>query len=151
MSVKIGYQCKLYRASAVLAAADSGAVTGATWNEMTNVQDAETTCEYDEAEGTTRANNGWEQTYTTIKKGEIGWTMVWDTADAGFTAIKDAFFNNTPVALAGMDGAIATAGSQGLVSNFSITQFKRSEPIKGIVTVNVTAKVKSFTQWYTAS
>lgn len=40
--------------------------------------------------------------------------MVWDTADAGFTAIKNAYFNNTLIGMAAMDGPIATNGNQGL-------------------------------------
>ncbi len=63
--------------------------------------------------------------------------MVWDTADAGFTAIKDAFFNNTEIGLQVLDGA---AGS-GLEADFSITNFSRNEQLEEALTVSVTAKV----------
>ena len=66
--------------------------------------------------------------------------MVWDTADAGFTAIKDAFFNNTPIEFAALDGDVATAGSQGLRATMAITNFSRNEPLEKAITVSVTAK-----------
>ena len=71
------------------------------------------------------------------------WTcreMVWDTTDANFTAIQQGFFNNTPVEFAIMDGAIATAGSQGLRATMSITNFSRSEALEEAIMVSVTAK-----------
>jgi hypothetical protein len=63
--------------------------------------------------------------------------MVWDTADAGFTAIKNAFFNNAVIGLQVLDG---TSG-QGLQADFSITNFSRSEALEEAITVSVTAKV----------
>ena len=48
-----------------------------------------------------------------------------------------------------MDGDIATTGSEGFVSNFSITNFNRGEPLEEAVTVSVTAKPSSKQQWYT--
>ena len=66
--------------------------------------------------------------------------MLWDTADANFTAIKDAFFNGTSVEFAVMDGDIATAGSQGLRASMAITGFSRNEPLEEAMSVSVTAK-----------
>ena len=65
--------------------------------------------------------------------------MLWDTADANFTAIKDAFFNGTSVEFAVMDGDIATAGSQGLRASMAITAFSRNEPLEEAMSVSVTA------------
>ncbi|MBZ0172447.1 MAG: hypothetical protein K8E66_08715, partial [Phycisphaerales bacterium] len=70
----------------------------------------------------------------------VEFEMVWDTADPGFTAIKDAFFNGTNLDLAVMDGDITQTGTQGLRAEFSITSFSRSEPLEEAITVSVTAK-----------
>ena len=62
--------------------------------------------------------------------------MVGDTGDAGFTAIKNAFFNNDPTARRSRRGR-----GQGLQADFSITNFSRSEALEEAITVSVTAKV----------
>jgi hypothetical protein len=66
--------------------------------------------------------------------------MVWDTDDAGFTAIKDAYFNDTLIGLAVMDGDVSTQGSQGLWADCMITDFSRDEPLEEAISVKVTAK-----------
>jgi len=38
--------------------------------------------------------------------------MVWDTADASFEAIRDAFFAGTAIELAVMDGDITVVGNE---------------------------------------
>jgi len=91
-----------------------------------------------EADVTTRANNGWRATIATLRDGSVEWEMVWDTADAGFTAIKNAYFNGTIIGLSVMDGDIASG--QGLQADFSITNFSRSEPLEEAITVSITAK-----------
>lgn len=49
-----------------------------------------------EADLTTRASGGWRATEGTLKDASVEFEMVWDTEDAGFTAIKDAYFGGTP-------------------------------------------------------
>ena len=60
--------------------------------------------------------------------------------DAGFTAIKDAWFGNTSIEFAILDGDVGVAGSQGLRGTFSVTKFSRSEPLEEALSVSVTAK-----------
>jgi len=132
MGVKLGMEAKLYR--------NSGSYSTPTWVEMPNVKDLTLNLEAGEADVTTRGNNGWRATVATLKDGSIEFEMVWDTADAGFTAIQQAYFGNTPIEFAVMDGGITASGSQGLRATFSITKFSRSEPLEEAVTVSVTAK-----------
>ena len=47
-----------------------------------------------------------------------------------------------------MDAAIASVASEGLAGNFTIHTFNRSEPLEGVVVVDVTAKPSSYTAWY---
>ncbi len=132
MSIKLGMEAKLYY--------DASGVGGSSWTELDNVKDLTLNLETGEADVTTRGNQGWRATVATLKDGSIEFKMVWDTEDSGFTAIKNAYFNNTAISFAIMDGDIATAGSQGLQADFSITNFSRNEPLEEAVTVSVTAK-----------
>jgi hypothetical protein len=120
----------------------------ATWTEQSNVKDLTLNLETGEADATTRGNNGWRATLATLKEGSIEFEMLWDSADSGFTAIKDAWLNSNEIALAAMDGDIATSGNQGLASNFTVTNFSRNEPLEEAITVNVTVKPSSQTTWY---
>jgi TP901-1 family phage major tail protein len=132
MAIRLGMEAKVYR--------NTGTWAMPTWVEITNVRDVTLNLETGEADVTTRANSGWRATAATLKEASVEFEMVWDTADAGFTAIKDAFFNGTNIDLAVMDGDITVAGTQGLRAEFSITAFSRSEPLEEAITVSVTAK-----------
>jgi len=126
MAIKLGMEAKLYYGTA-----------GATANtELINVKDVTLNLETGEADVTTRGNQGWRATVATLKNGTVEFEMIWDTGDAGFAAIKDAYFNNTAIALAILDGA----NGEGLDADFSITNFSRNEPLEEAITVSVTAK-----------
>ena len=130
MAIKLGMD-------AVLNYKTGGVGGGGSWTELSKVKDVTLSLETGEADITTRANSGWRATVGTLKEASVEFEMVWDTADAGFTAIKDAFFNNTEIGLQVLDGA---SGS-GLEADFSITNFSRSEQLEEALTVSVTAKV----------
>jgi hypothetical protein len=125
-------EAKLYR--------NTGTYATPTWVEMTNVKDLTLNLEAAEADVTTRGNAGWRATIAALKDGSIEFEMVWDPADAGFTAIQDAYFNNTTVEFAVMDGDVTSTGTQGLRATMSITKLTRSEPLEQAITVSVTAK-----------
>jgi len=133
MGIRLGMEAKLYY--------NAGGMGGSGgWTELANVKDVTLNLEAGEADVTTRANAGWRATVATLKEGSIEFEMVWDTADGGFSAIKNAYFNNTPIAFAVMDGPVDDAGSQGLQADFSITNFSRNEALEEAITVNITAK-----------
>jgi hypothetical protein len=130
--IKLGMEAKLYR--------NDGTYAAPTWTEMLNVKDLTLNLEAGEADVTTRGNAGWRATIASLKDGSIEFDMVWDTADASFTAIKDAFFAGTTIDFAVMDGDVAGSGSQGLRAEMSITGFSRSEALEEAMMVSVTAK-----------
>ena len=132
MAIKLGMEAKLYR--------NSGTFGTPTWAELTNVKDVTLNLEKGEADVTTRANNGWKATAATLKDASVEFEMVWDTTDTGFTAIQQAYFNNTPIELAVMDGPIATAGSQGLRATMQVNNFSREEKLEDAIMVKVTCK-----------
>lgn len=132
MTIKLGMEAKLYR--------NTGDYATPNWVEMLNVKDLTLNLEASEADVTTRGNGGWRATIAALKDGSIEFEMVWDTADADFTAIQQAFFNNTEIEFTVLDGDVGTTGSQGLRATMSITNFSRSEALEEAITVSVTAK-----------
>jgi hypothetical protein len=92
MGVKFGFNAQLeYNTSGVGGAGS--------WETLSNAKDVTLSLETAEADATTRANNGWRATVAGLKDGSVEFEMVWDTGDAGFTAVKDAFMNNTVLGL----------------------------------------------------
>jgi hypothetical protein len=143
---RLGLEAKLYFKV-------GGVASVGPWVELTNVKDLTLSLETGEADVTTRATLGWKATIGTLREASIEWEMVWAGAtDAGFTAIKDAFFQGKLIGLAVMDGDIATTGNQGLHADCSITQFSREEPLAEALTAKITAKPSLSTvapQWVT--
>jgi hypothetical protein len=130
MAIKLGMEAALkYKVG--------GQGGAGSWTALGNTRDVTLNLEAGEADVTTRANSGWRATVATLKEASVEFEMVWDTGDAGFTAIKNAFFGNDPIGLQVLDGA----SGQGLQADFSITNFTRSEALEEAITVSVTAKV----------
>lgn len=130
MAIRLGMEAKLlYKVG--------GQAGAGSWVVMGNTKDVTLNLEAGEADVTTRANSGWRATVATLKEASVEWEMVWDTADAGFTAVKNAFFDNEPIGLQILD----ETDGQGLQADFSITNFSRSEALEEAITVSVTAKV----------
>ena len=132
MGVRLGMEARLYRNSASYATP--------TWVEVTNVKDVTLNMEKGEADVTTRANNGWRATVGTLKDASVEFQMVWDTADAGFTEIQQAFFGNTPIEFAIMSGDITDPESEGLRATCDIFSFTRNEALEEAIMVDVSIK-----------
>jgi len=126
MAVKLGMK-------AVLKYGTAGSTATTT---LGNVRNVTLSLETGEADVTTRANQGWRATAATLKDGSVEFEMVWDTDDAGFTAIRNAWFSSEPLALAILDGP----NGQGLDADFVVTSFSRNEPLEEAITASVTAK-----------
>jgi hypothetical protein len=126
MAIKLGMDAKAYYGEAGTTAT----------TELTNIKDLTLNLETGEADVTTRGNQGWRATIATLKDGSVEFEMIWDSGDAGFTAIKTAYFTNTPISLAILDGE----NGEGLDADFSITNFSRNEPLEEALSVSVTAK-----------
>jgi hypothetical protein len=132
MAVKLGMAAVLNR--------NTGSFASPTWNPIPNVKDLTLSLETGEADATTRGNNGWRATVATLKDASLEFEMVWDTEDDDFTAIRNAFLNNTPIEMAVLDGAHSVPGSQGLRASFMVTSFTRNEPLEEVITVSVSLK-----------
>ena len=133
MAIRLGME-------AVLNYKTGGQNGAGSWVELANVRDVTLSLEAGEADVTTRANSGWRAVVATLKEASVEFGMVWDTADAGFGAVKDAYLNNAPIGMQILDGSSSGAG-EGLQADFMITSFSRSESLEEAITVSVTAKV----------
>lgn len=126
MALKLGMEAKLYY----------GVAGSTATNEITNVKDLTVNLETGEADVTTRANAGWRATVPTLKSGTIEFEMVWDTEDAAFAAMMDAWLNNTAIAILALDAESGT----GLDADCSVTNFTCNQPLEEAITASVTVK-----------
>ena len=145
MAYKFGINAKLYY--------DVAGVANDTWTECDIVHgDVTLAIDKAEADATTRAMGGWKAIVAKMKDASIEFEMIWDTAEAAFTALQDAFLNDTVIGIACMDAAIATVGSEGLKADMCVTRFHRVEPEEGAQLVQVTLKPTysdTAPAWYT--
>jgi hypothetical protein len=100
-----------------------------------------------EADVTTRANSGWKQNIATLKECEISFDLPLDPSDAGYIAVRAAFMGGTLLGFAALTGDKAVSGNEGIVGDFTVTEFTRSEPIEEAQSVSVTAKLYTFKEW----
>ena len=129
---KLGMEGKLYYNAASYDTPD--------WREILNAKDVNLNLEKGEADVTSRGNAGWRATVGTLKEGSIEFEMVWDTEDEGFAALQAAWFGDTPIEMAVMDGDIAASGSQGLRATMSVISFSRSEPLEEAMGASLVVK-----------
>jgi len=132
MGAILGLKGKTYR--------NTGTYETPVWTEMKNIKDLSLKMEKGEADATTRGNNGWEAVISSLKKGSLEWAMVYDTDDPDFTALHTAWFADTPIEFAVMDGDITTSGSQGLRASMEVFGFGREEQLTEAMEVPITAK-----------
>lgn len=134
---------------------NTGTYATPTWDLIGNVKDLTLSLEKDETDVTTRASGGWKEFVDGMKDATIEFGMLWDTGDADFTAIKDAFTGNTSIEVLVLDGLVATAGSQGLRVTCMVKSFTRNENLGEALMVDVSLRpVKNSNAapaWYTAT
>ena len=124
---------KLYR--------NAGSYSAPSWTEIDFVKDLNVNTEQTEVDVTTRGGAGHRLTKAGIRDTTIEFEIDFDTADASFTSLRDAYLNRTDIELLALNGSSATSGNQGVRGNFQVTNFSRNEPLDGHLTVNVTCKI----------
>jgi hypothetical protein len=138
----MGFDCKLYRNTAVTGSAINFA--SPTWDLIPNVRDASVQMEMDEADTTIRGSvGGAKLTNPATLSLTIEFSMVWDTADADMLALRTAMFARTAVDLLAIDqtttGGVSPYG-QGPRAVCALFAGNRPEPVNGLVTYDVVAK-----------
>jgi len=140
---QLGMNAKIYEG------AEGAALEALT--ELDNVKDVTVTLEAGEADVSTRANSGWRATAATLRECTVEFEMLWKPGDEAFEDVKDAFLAGDLLRLAPLTGARDAAGSEGPVGDYAITGFTRNEPLEEGITVSVTAKLATFSEWLTVS
>ena len=133
MSVKLGDEMKLYYCV-------DGHGGTPVWTELAIVRDVKLNNSKGEADVSTRAGGGWKATVAALKDAGIEFEVVWDTENAGFQAVMDAYFDDTVIGLAVTDGPIDESGTQVFRADCAVLKFDRNEPLENAVTVSVAAK-----------
>lgn len=129
MGSQLGMKAKLYYKV-------GGIAGGGSWLELTNIRDVTFNLETDEADVTVRGNLGWRATEPTLSEGSVEFEMIWDSAHAGFQAVKDAYFNRAIIGFRVLD-----ENGEGLEADYKITNLSRNEPLTEAITASVTAKI----------
>ena len=121
MAITLGLACKFYR--------NTGSPSSPTWTVIDNVTDVTMSLSTDIADVTTRGAAGWKAQVPTLKDGTISFEMIADKSDANYTALFNAFLNNTSLDCAAADGPIATTGTTYFRALFSISKFEITEAL----------------------
>ena len=151
---RLGYQGVLYYCATPLngrpgdSPDPSNDFLDATWIEFDNVMDVDNQFQSEKVDTTTRAEAklGWASEIQTIKSGVMTVTMRHKPGDTAFEAFRDAWLFGKEIALLDLDGPIDELGNSGLVGNFTLS-YNFKKPVKGIMTVEVTASVSSYPNW----
>lgn len=133
-------------------------VTGLEGGEVfvlaTNIRDLSLNMDKATDDVSVRGGNGFRQVVGTLRDGSVEFQMVYDTADATFTAFHNAFFidANRVIGLFVADGVLATIGTQGLKGDFMVTGFSVTQNLEEASKVDVTCQLtfSSFVPvWFT--
>ncbi|MDD5699513.1 MAG: hypothetical protein PHH77_12940 [Victivallaceae bacterium] len=124
---KIGFEAKIFYGTAGTTAS----------TELKHVQDSVSlNIEKGSAEVAVRSS-GWKKVLSGLKDASVEFTLAGDTSDAGFLAIQNAFFNDTPIALFIAD---AETGGVGLDADFEVISFNRTEDLEEVINYAVSVK-----------
>jgi hypothetical protein len=120
--------------------------------EVDNVKDLSTDFTAGEADVTTRGSDGWRETMASLRESTVTFQMVWKPGDDAFDAIQEAFLDNELLAFAVLDQAPDELDdkSQGLVGNFSVTNFSQTQNLEEAQMVDVTIKLAEYGYWHPA-
>ncbi len=109
-------------------------------DEVPNVRDLNLNLEKGEADVTTRGNNGWRARRATLKDGTVEFQMVYNEADADFTAFLAAWLKGTTIACAVLTSDKETEGTQGLWADFEVFDFSEGQELENAQLVNVSLR-----------
>ena len=132
MAIVLGLAAKIYR--------NTGTFATPIWDEIDNVVNLTINLEKADADVSTRGGDGWRQIAVTLKDGTVDFEMIWDKGDADFTAIKDAFFDNTQIDIWALDGDSTTSGNEGLRAEMEVANFTRNEELEDALRVDVSLR-----------
>lgn len=108
--------------------------------EMSKLTDVTMNLEKNEVDVSTRGNNGWEAILSALRKASCELKFVYDTSDTTQQTILSAWLTDANVALALLDGASSTTGTQGLWADFTVSSVTKEEGKDGAQMLSATVK-----------
>ena len=132
MKNKHGYEGAIYIQT-------DGVAGSAGWSEVTIARDVNLNLGHTEGDFSSRGGE-WKATEPGMKEASIDIQILWDTDDARFTELRDAWLNKTALGVRILDGDESTPGSEGLKADFKVFDFGRPEPLEGQMVCNLTLK-----------
>jgi hypothetical protein len=116
-----------------------------------NCRDVTVTLDSETVEITSRESEGFKSEVTTTKSATIEFEAKWKKGDTFFNWLRDAWANSAEIAAIAYDGPFATTGNSGLIGNFTVPGFSRSEPIGDIMRSNIRMVGSSYNKWVTTA
>jgi hypothetical protein len=138
MAFVLGLNHKLYYQSTGTRAAwpASGAAPGLAL--ISNARDVTFSGDAATADVSTRGGGKFRQQVATLNDAEVEFEMVYDTTDTAFTFMRAAWIAGSVFGVAVLDGASATAGTQGLWMDAVVTGFEWNQELEEAGKVSVT-------------
>ena len=134
MAIRLGLDAKLWIASTTTAQGEG------TYAEVTNARSVSLSLESAEADVTTRGNAGWRANLPTLKDATIEFEMIYDTTDANFAKIQEAFLDGDDLWVKALDGGTTHENGEGLKALCRVTTFSINQALEEAITVSVTLK-----------
>lgn len=144
---KVGEDCKAYIGDTTLGGADT--FDTLTWTELGEIKgDVTVTIESEEIDITTLSDGKWDAATFRGLNLSVEFSIQFNPNDVtNFEALRDAKLAQDPVALAILDGAVATSGSQGPVANWAIGNFNRNQVHRDAMVYDLSFKPESEHAW----
>lgn len=144
MPAVLSENAKLYR--------NTGTYESPVWDEITLVKDLTLNMTKSAVDITTRASGGFVENIDGLIDATVDFSLLWDTADADFTAIQTAFLAKTSIEFLVLDGGSDVVGAQGLRATMMVEGFTRNETLGEALMVDVTirpTRAANAPAWYT--
>jgi len=128
----LGMDGKLYR--------NTGTYPAPVLTIIDNCKDVDLKIERDEADVTTRGNNGFKATVATLRTAEITFNAIWQPGTALNTLLLQSVMNSKNVEFWALDGVWNVAGTSGLRAVCQLFGFSRSEKLTEAMEIPVVGK-----------
>ena len=127
--MRVGLKGKLYY----------GAAGAQATTEITAVEDVTVVLDKDMVEATPRGCGGWKTNKGVLRTLQLEFTLVDMKGDAATAFLRQAWFNDEPVALYAKDAA----DGEGPDGDFEIGPFRRREPAADKIVYEITANLNT--------
>jgi len=131
MSAQTGRSCKLYR--------NTGTWASPTWSEIDTIRDNTLNMGGTEVDASRRAS-AFKLFLKGLKEISVEGQIIHDMDDTNCEALYDAYHNDTNVEILVLDGAVTTAGSEGVRFEAKVMQYNRSEPLDDLNAADIVMK-----------